>query len=126
MSKIGKLFVVSAPSGTGKTTIVNYIIEKYGRYFNISRVITYTTKKPHESEQDGLDYYFLNEKEFVQKAKENFFIEHSKDYGHYYGSPVSIVHELNFGKSYILVLDQKGAKNVLKLFLLTWGLGSLG
>ena len=123
MARRGKLFVVSAPSGTGKTTVVNFIVGKYGPYFNLSRVVTYTTKKPHKSEQNGTDYNFVSKKEFEQKAKEDFFIEHSTAYGHYYGSPFYIIHELDIGKSYILVLDQKGAENVLKMFpesILIW------
>ena len=113
MYRRGKLFVVSAPSGAGKTTIVNFIVERYGHYFNLSRVVTYTTKKPHKSEKNGLDYYFVSKEEFEQKAKEDFFIEYSTAYGHYYGSPFHIVHDLDIGKSYILVIDQNGAKNVL-------------
>ena len=116
MPRRGKIFVISAPSGTGKTTVVNALIEQFGGYFNISRVITYTTKKPHETEKQGVDYYFVSEKEFEKKAADDFFIECSRAYDDYYGSPRSIINDLDLGKSYIMVLDQVGGYNIIKMF----------
>jgi len=114
MQRRGKIFVISAPSGTGKTTVVNRLVEQFGGYFNISRVITYTTKKPHESEKHGVDYYFLSKDEFEKKTDDGFFIEWSSAYGDYYGSPKNIIDELEHGKSYIMVLDQVGGYNIIK------------
>ena len=114
MQRRGKIFVISAPSGTGKTTVVNCLVEQFGSYFNISRVITYTTKKPHKSEKHGVDYYFLSKKEFEKKTDDGFFIEWSSAYGDYYGSPKDIIDELERGKSYIMVLDQVGGYNIIK------------
>ena len=114
MPRTGKMFIISAPSGAGKTTVVTEFVKRFGNYFNISRVVTYTTKKPHESEKNEVDYYFLSEDEFIKKTKEDFFIEWSTAYGNYYGSPKHILHDLDLGKSYFLVLDQVGGYNIIK------------
>ncbi|MBT3456444.1 hypothetical protein HN446_05260 [bacterium] len=114
MSRKGKLFIVSAPSGTGKTTLILKIIEQYGPYINIERVVTYTTKEPHKTEQHGIDYNFLSKKEFEEKIAQDFFIEWSDAYGDCYGSPKDILHELEFGKSYFLIIDQVGGYNIVK------------
>ncbi len=110
----GKLFIVSAPSGAGKTTLVNAVLDKLSSKYPIERVITYTTKKPRAGEVNGRDYYFLSVLEFERKIKENFFLEWSTAYGTYYGSPRSIVTQLKKGTSYILIIDRRGAEQIIK------------
>lgn len=109
MKNRGKLFVISAPSGAGKTTLVSQVLALLRISHDIKRVVTYTTKESHASEQAEIDYHFICEKEFEQKIKENFFIEWSKAYGYYYGSPTHVLYDLELGKSLIFVLDQQGA-----------------
>jgi len=110
----GKLFLISAPSGAGKTTLVNLIIERFGRAYNLERVITYTSKKPRSIESTGVDYHFISQEEFQEKAEDGFFLEWSTAYGAFYGSPSSVLDELAYGRSYILIVDRVGAEQILK------------
>lgn len=109
MKKTGKLFIISAPSGAGKTTLVAHVIERLGQECSLRRVITYTTKRPRVGEADGVDYHFLSEEEFKGKLLQNYFVEHSTAYGAYYGFPRSVMHEVEDGASFIVVLDRTGA-----------------
>lgn len=109
---MGKLFIVAAPSGAGKTTLVTSVIEKLGNPYKLSRVITYTTKIPRPQEAHGKDYYFVSIEQFEQKIEEGFFLEWSLAYGHYYGSPRTILQDLEQGQSYIMILDVQGAMNI--------------
>lgn len=107
---LGKIFIVSGSSGSGKTTIVNLVLEKLKPKIQIDRVITYTTREPRENEIQGIDYYFITQEEFTLKIKEGFFIEYSNDYGCYYGSPKYILDDLT--KSWIFIVDYKGIKAI--------------
>ncbi|MDR3646636.1 MAG: hypothetical protein P4L22_03790 [Candidatus Babeliales bacterium] len=107
----GKIFVISASSGAGKTTLVNLVLEKLKPTIYIDKVITYTTREPRKSEVPGLDYHFICKEEFLLKIEEGFFIEWSQVYGNYYGSPKYILDELP-NKSWILILDFAGAKTI--------------
>lgn len=108
----GKLFIVSAPSGAGKTSLVLSALAHLEGQCSIERVITYTSKSPRPGEKHGHDYYFITQEEFLKKIEEGFFIEYSTAYGHYYGTPRSIVDALVTGMSYILVIDRAGAKQI--------------
>ena len=112
--QVGKLFILSAPSGTGKTTLVVELVERLKGRYALERIITYTTKKPRASEVHGKDYHFISEEEFRKKIDEGFFLEWSIAYGAYYGSPKNILQELNNGTSFIAVLDRQGAQAVKK------------
>jgi guanylate kinase len=111
---VGKLFIISAPSGAGKTTLVNAVLNRVSVHYSIERVITYTTKQPRSGEINGRDYNFLSPTAFEQKIKEGFFLEWSTAYGTYYGSPRSIVDQRAQGKSFILIIDRRGAEQVAK------------
>ena len=111
---MGKLFIVSAPSGAGKTTLVNAVIKWVCPKNPIKRVITYTSKIARRGEQNERDYHFLSSTEFEQKIKDGFFLEYSIAYGAYYGSPRSVLDEIKQGKSFILIIDRIGAKQVVK------------
>jgi guanylate kinase len=108
--KSGKLFILSAPSGAGKTTLAHKLIERCGERYSIERVITYTSKKPRSSEIHGKDYHFISEQEFKEKMREGFFLEWSTTYGAYYGSPREILEHMAQGRSYIAIVDRAGAK----------------
>jgi len=109
----GKLFVISAPSGAGKTTLVRHVIERLQETHSISRVVTYTTKAPREGEAvEGVDYHFLSQADFEKKIGESFFIEWSCAYGNYYGSPSSIVTRMAEGHSFVLIVDRAGAQRI--------------
>jgi guanylate kinase len=112
---VGKLFIISAPSGAGKTTLVHGVLGRIQSEYSIQRVITYTTKSARPGEQDGKDYHFISSQEFTRRIKEGFFLEWSDAYGSYYGSPRSIIDEVRRGKSYVMILDRVGAEQVLKV-----------
>jgi guanylate kinase len=112
----GKLFIVSASSGAGKTTLVNMLLQKIQPLYDVSRVLTYTTRAPRQGETNGVDYHFITEQTFENLIAQGFFLEWSKDYGAYYGSPLSLLDELPKGKSYIAILDRAGAQQVFSRF----------
>ena len=119
----GTLFIVSGPSGVGKTTVVTEFLHRYGKEYDIDRVVTYTTKAPRLTEVDGVDYHFITVLEFEQKVKEGFFLEWSGEYGAYYGTPMYAVDGLVTGKSCILVIDRLGAAQIIKKYphtILIW------
>lgn len=80
---MSKLFVISAPSGGGKTTIVKSILERHPEFvFSVSA----TTRAKRTVEEDGKDYFFLSKEEFEQMIRENALVEHERIYGNYYGT----------------------------------------
>lgn len=111
--KTGKLFVISASSGAGKTTLINQAIARLAPSTPITRAVTYTTRAPRANEVNGKDYFFISTEEFNKKTKEGFFLETSSYDGHQYGSP-QLQSELLQGSSLILITDRAGAKEVRK------------
>lgn len=110
----GKLFIVSAPSGAGKTSLVDEILTRLKRQYNIDRLVTYTSRDIRPGETEGKDFCFVSPKEFEKRVQEGFFLEWSKEYEHYYGSPRRVENDLKDGHSRILVIDRSGAKQVLE------------
>ncbi|KAF0152421.1 MAG: guanylate kinase [Ignavibacteria bacterium] len=105
--KEARLFVFSAPSGSGKTTIVKDVLKNYVHFvFSISA----TTRKKRQTEVDGKDYYFIKEKDFVEKIENNEFIEWEKFYDYYYGTLKSqIDSNIQNGLHTVFEVDVKGA-----------------
>ena len=114
MNKKGAIIVISAPSGTGKTSIVKRIINEIpDLVFSVSA----TTRKKRENEKNGIDYYFISEKEFQEKIEKNEFVEWEKVYDYYYGTFKSIIEDnINKGKSVIMEVDVKGALSIKKIY----------
>lgn len=110
--KKGKLFVISAPSGAGKTTIANTVIEKLGSLYPISKVITYTSREPRSNEIPGRDYCFVSKDDFSKKKKRGFFLETTEYNGEWYGSPQSMIDDLERGLSFIIITDIVGARTI--------------
>lgn len=114
----GKLIVIAAPSGAGKTTIVKAIMKKYpGMLFSISA----TTRPKREGEVDGKDYFFLTKEEFERRINAGEFVEWeqypSASYGNYYGTLKSEVERaLQNGRTMLFDVDVKGALSVKKYF----------
>ena len=112
--KEGKIFVFSAPSGAGKTTILKQVIKDYP---NIVFSVSATTRKKRVDEVDGREYFFLTEEEFKQRIDNNEFIEWEKFYDYYYGTLKSFVNEnLKKGKYVLLEVDVIGALNIKKIY----------
>jgi guanylate kinase len=110
----GKIIVVSAPSGSGKTTIIKSILKSFS---DVVFSVSATTRNKRENEIDGIDYFFLNKKEFEEKVKNNEFVEWEKVYDYYYGTLKSFIEtNVNNEKSVLLELDVYGALSIKKIY----------
>lgn len=111
-----KALIFSAPSGSGKTTVVNHLLNIMPDKLAFS--ISATTRKPRPNEEHGREYYFLSEKDFKQKVKEGAFVEHEMVYkGLQYGTLKSEVERLwAEGKCVLFDVDVKGGVNLQKQF----------
>ncbi|MBU2511808.1 guanylate kinase [bacterium] len=102
-----RIFVVSAPSGAGKTTLIK---KAQKLVQNITFSVSHTSRKPRSGEKHGLDYYFVSESEFQRKIKEGDFLEWAEVYGNYYGTSKSQISGLlEKGRIVILDIDVQGA-----------------
>jgi guanylate kinase len=109
----GKLFVISGPSGVGKGTICNRILEETGMKFSVSM----TTRKPRENEEHGVNYFFVTDEEFQKVADEGGFLEYAEVYGNRYGTPIAqTLERLEVGIDVMLDIDIQGAQNVKKIY----------
>ena len=124
-----RLFVISAPSGCGKGTL----IAELNKDFSVYNSISCTTRKPRDGEIDGVHYHFVTRKRFKQLIESDGFLEYASFAGNYYGTPRSAVEEsLSNGKDVILEIEPQGALQVKKkcpdavmLFILPTSVASL-
>ena len=109
-----KLFVISAPSGGGKTTIVKAVLLRHPEFeFSVSA----TTRPRRATEEEGKDYFFLAKTEFERLLKEDALAEHEEIYGNYYGTlKREIRRALNAGKCMVFDVDVKGGLSIKKLY----------
>jgi len=113
----GMMFVLSSPSGTGKTTLTKKL-EKNNTNFVIS--ISHTTRKPRPNEINGKDYYFVNEKEFNSLSKKNSFFEYAKIFNNYYGTlKEPVLKLLSLGKDVLFDIDWQGTQQLKKIEFLS-------
>lgn len=112
--QVGKLFIISAPSGAGKTSLVRALLEKDP---SIQLSISYTTRAPRPGEVNGNDYHFVNLDSFKEMIARDEFLEWAEVYGNYYGtSRIWIEQQLQQGRDILLEIDWQGAAQVKKLF----------
>lgn len=106
----GALIVIAAPSGAGKTTLVHALLERMpGLEFSIS----YTTREPRSSEQDGIDYFFVDDSKFNRMVEAGDFLEHAAVFDHWYGTGKAYVEALRAkGRTVLLEIDWQGAQQV--------------
>lgn len=111
----GKLIIVSAPSGAGKTTLVKHLLDNLD---SIEFSVSCATRSPREGEIDGKDYYFISAEEFKQKIENEEFAEWEEVYaGSYYGTLKSEIEQIwANGKSVIFDIDVIGGLNLKKLY----------
>ena len=106
----GKLIVISAPSGTGKTTVVKKLLQQST---NLEASVSFTTRKMRENEKEGLDYFFVSEKTFTNMIQNDDFLEHATVFGNFYGTEKKSVSEnLKEGVNVILEIDWQGALQI--------------
>lgn len=107
-------FVISSPSGGGKTTMVEELLSRDPM---IRKTVSHTTRNQRPNETDGIHYHFVDEKKFHKLKKDEKFLEWAEVYGNYYAtSKQEIERILKKGNDVILVIENKGAKAIRKLF----------
>jgi guanylate kinase len=109
---VGLIFIISAPSGTGKTTLLREVIQKLpGLQFSVS----FTTRLPRPNEKEGEDYHFVSHSTFQKMVKKNSFLEWAEVLGNRYGTPRPDFKKLELeGVDLILDIDTQGTKKVMK------------
>tara|TARA_B100000686_G_scaffold43126_1_gene45163 strand:- start:2122 stop:2754 length:633 start_codon:yes stop_codon:yes gene_type:complete len=121
MEKKGMMFVLSSPSGVGKTTLTKELAKKNS---NFAISISHTTRKPRPNEIHGKDYYFVNEEEFNSLIKSNSFFEYAKIFDNYYGTlKEPVLKFLSLGKDVLFDIDWQGTqqlKEIKNLSLITF------
>jgi len=116
-TKLGKLVVISGPSGVGKSTVVREVLERFPERLRLS--VSATTRPPRSAERDGVDYYFLSDAEFARRMADGEFLECVEVFGrgHWYGTLWSEVRgSLSRGIWVILEIDVDGAREVLRQY----------
>ncbi len=110
----GNLFIVSAPSGAGKTSLVTALLN-INKQIDLS--VSYTTRTPRPGETNGVDYHFVAREQFTEMAKRGDFLESAEVYGNFYGTSQSWISQENGkGKDILLEIDWQGAAQVRSKF----------
>ncbi|MCL2829671.1 MAG: guanylate kinase [Betaproteobacteria bacterium] len=110
----GQLFIVSAPSGAGKTTLVRMLLEKLS---GMRLSVSHTTRAPRAGEEDGREYHFVDRKRFQEMVGCGDFLEWAEVHGNYYGTTsAAITAELAAGNDVLLEIDWQGAQQVRRRF----------
>ena len=113
----GKLFILSAPSGTGKTSLTKSLLRKD---INLWLSISYTSRLMRPSEVEGHDYFFVKRNVFEKMLGDGEFIESAEIYGNLYGTSQKWINEaISSGKDILLEIDGQGARQVRKIFPLS-------
>lgn len=109
----GTLYVISAPSGAGKTSLVKALVK---RQSNLRVAISHTTRQPRSEEKEGINYFFVSQNKFLEMLNANEFLEHAVVFEQYYGTASYWVDDcLNKGQDLILEIDWQGAQQVRRL-----------
>ena len=110
---LGTLYIVSAPSGAGKTSLITAMLETVK---GIKVSVSHTTRPMREGEIDGKHYHFIDKAAFEQDIEKDLFLEHANVFGNYYGTSHTAVNEqLSQGTDVILEIDWQGAQQIRKL-----------
>ena len=111
---IGNLFIVAAPSGAGKTTLVRLLLENDSQ---IGVSISHTTRQPRQGEEHGREYHFVDVQAFLEMVNRGGFLEWAEVHGNYYGTSKQwIASEMAAGRDVLLEIDWQGAQQVRKVF----------
>ncbi len=110
----GQIFVFSAPSGTGKSTIAEGLME---RFDSLAYSISHTSRLPRGTEQDGIDYHFVTDSTFREMIERNAFLEWAQVHGHLYGTAFDAVKaQISAGSDILMDVDVQGGENIKKQF----------
>jgi len=111
-SKQSYLFIISAPSGGGKTTLSKAVVN---RFKDILYSVSYTTRSPRNGEQDGVDYYFIQKKDFEKRIENGHWAEWAEVHGNYYGTSAEFLDKgLASGRDMLLDIDVQGTMQILE------------
>ena len=114
MNQAGKLFVITAPSGAGKTSLIDAIMQADP---SLKISVSYTTRPPRPGEKDGVDYHFVDERKFLAMRERGEFLESAEVHGNHYGTSKKVILEaLARGEHLILEIDWQGAQQVRRLY----------
>lgn len=114
MSLPGILFIVSAPSGAGKTSLLKALVEQHG---DLAVSVSHTTRAPRPGEADGVHYHFVDMADFERMVAASEFLEHARVFDNYYGtSAASVRQPLQKGRDVVLEIDWQGARQVRQAF----------
>jgi len=114
MARSGLLIIISAPSGTGKSTLCRKLISIFP---DACYSVSVTARPPRRGEIDGKDYFFVSKNEFIEKKRKGELAEWALVHGHYYGTPKDFLNRsLSKGKDVILAIDVKGAMKLKKKY----------
>lgn len=110
-SVTGRLFVVSAPSGAGKSSLCRAVLE---RIAGLKYSVSHTTRNPRGNEEDGIDYHFISRDEFLSGIRNGVWAEWAQVHGNYYGTSADFIDaELNTGNDVLLDIDVQGARQIV-------------
>ncbi len=110
----GKLFVITAPSGAGKSSLIQALLKDDP---SLKLSISYTTRAPRPGEQDGREYHFVGEREFLAMRERGEFLESAEVHGNHYGTAKRVIGDaLERGHDLLLEIDWQGAQQVRKLY----------
>ena len=118
MQPLGNLFIIAAPSGAGKSSLISALIDKHkathpNQPDAVQLSISHTTRAPRPGETNGVEYYFVSREEFERMIENNDFYEHAEVFGNYYGtSKAAIADKLHLGIDVFLDIDWQGARQV--------------
>lgn len=114
MAQTGNLYVIAAPSGTGKTSLVKTLVEQMD---NLNVSISHTTRAIRPGEENGVNYFFVDKSQFEEMIRNNEFLEHAKVFDHNYGTSRRWVEDMRHqGVDVILEIDWQGHQQIKKLY----------
>ena len=112
----GTLYIVSAPSGAGKSSLIDAILKRFNADDSLRLSVSHTTRAPRGEEVDHVSYHFVTKEEFEALIERNAFYEYAKVFDNYYGTSREIVESwLNEGKDVFLDIDWQGARQIRKI-----------
>lgn len=113
----GKLIIISAPSGTGKSTIIGWLMKEHPE-LNLAFSISCTSRPPRGTEQNGVEYFFLSPEEFRQRIENDEFLEYEEVYeGRFYGTlKAQVERQLEAGQNVVFDVDVKGGINIKRFY----------